>query len=417
MLWVSGGLSFPLAFGCGSSSSGPPQPIDMTPWDAGASDARDARVDTTPGVDGDGLGDGPVGDGRSTSFGDLVIADVPNTPCVPASAPAVLLSDAASTASGFESMGQLGGRRFAFGAAGSVAVTFGYDGASPSSPILGPLAAAGQNGFLEAVVAVGDGLGVQYYDALGAPDGSVIALQGSMISGPSLGAGPTASLAVWCTPENVTGRIVDQHRMLGPMVTLFAGSAGDGACRTATQWNGMNFTVMWTRRLHDGTTKTSIGYVDLDGTLSFGKALIVSEGVHELVDFARAPFGYVALLDEGQGSGNPVAIRIDAYGNILPPALRLVGSHQSFGVATFGSEFAVSAMLGDGRSAMRPFDANANVLGPWVCVDDRAPDMPFAGRAAIGTDDQGYAVAARMSDGSNWYMRTDHLGSGVPASD
>jgi hypothetical protein len=43
--------------------------------------------------------------------------------------------------------------------------------------------------------------------------------------------------------------------------------------------------------------------------------------------------------------------------------------------------------------------------------------MPLAGRAALGTDDQGYAVAARMSDGSNWYMRTNALGDDSPGAD
>src|SRR5258706_2116525 len=337
-------------------------------------------------------------------------------PCVPASAPATLLSDVASTAGGFEKMGQLGERRFAFGTEGSVAITFGYDGASPSSPLLGPLAVAAQNGALESIVAVGDGLGLKFYDASGAPNGDVISLGGSMVSGPSLGAGPTASLAVWCTPLEVTGRLIDKRKMLGRMLMLVAGAAGDGACRTATLWNGINFSVLWTRRLHDGKTKTSIAYVDLDGTLNFGKVVVLSDGVHELIDFARAPFGYVALLDEGEQAGNPVAVRLDAFGNVLPPAFRLRGSRHSFGVATFGSEFAVGALLGDGRAAMRPFDSNG-ALGPWVCVDDRTPDMPFAGRAAVGTDDQGYAVVARMSDGSNWYMRTDRLGDGIPSSD
>jgi hypothetical protein len=412
MAWAAG---MSLAFGCGSPDAPPHAPSDYVPPE----DAGHADTAPPPPVEGgaDRAVDGPVGDGSSTSFGDLVIVDIADTPCIPATAAAVLLSDAASTASGFEKMGQIGDRRFAFGAAGSVAVTFNYDGSSPSAPILGPLAASAQNGAFESLIANGSELGLQYYTAAGAPDGSLVALSGSMISGPSVGAGPTTTLAAWCTPEDVTGSIVDQHRMLGPMLTLFPGAAGDGACRTATQWNGMNFTVMWTRRLHDGTTKTSIGYVDLDGTLSLGKALIESTGVHDLVDFARGSSGYVALFEEGQGSGNPVAIRLDPYGNVLPPGLRLRGSHEGFGVATFGSEFAVAAMMSDGRAAVRPFDANGNVLGPWVCVDDRAPDMPFAGRAAIGTDDQGYAIAARMSDGSNWYMRTDHLGSGVPGSD
>jgi len=300
---------------------------------------------------------------------------------------------------------------------GTVGQTFGYDGASPSGPILGPLAVAAQNGALEALVAQGDQLGVQFYDASGKTAGAAVTLNGSMMSGPSLGAGPTASLAVWCTPNEVNGLLLDMNRMAGPMLTLFPGAAGEGACRTATEWNGMNFTVVWTRRLQDGTTKTSVGYVDLDGTLNFGKELVHSSGVHELVDIARAPFGYVVLLAEGEGSGNPVIVRLDPYGNVLPPGLRLRGSRQSFGLATFGSEFAIAAMLADGRAATRPFDPSGKVLGPWVCVDDRAPDMLFAGRAAIGTDDRGYAVVARMNDGSNWYMRTDHLGDGVPESD
>ena len=84
----------------------------------------------------------------------------------------------------------------------------------------------------------------------------------------------------------------------------------------------MGFTVLFTRLLHDGKTKTSIAFVELDGTLNFGRVLVVSDGPHELVDFARTPSGYVALLDEGQESGNPVAIRLDPYGNLVSPAVR-----------------------------------------------------------------------------------------------
>jgi hypothetical protein len=407
-----------LAFGCGSPAI-PPQSGEVPPSDAGTQDARDARtLDRDAVGDGSsGLDTGPTGDGRSTSFGDIVIVDVPNTTCVPTRALAVPLSDGAATAGGFEKMGQIGDRRFAFGAEGSVAVTFGYDGALPSAPIIGPLAVAAQNGELEALVADANGFSLQYYDAQGTLDGAAVALETPMAAGLSLGAGPTMTLAVWCTATDVVGRLVDQNRALGPMVSLFSGSAGDGACRTSTLWNGMNFSVVWTRRLHDGQTKTSIAYVDLDGTLSFGKVIVLSGGVHELVDFARAPFGYVVLFDEGEGSGNPVAVRLDAFGNVLSPAVRLRGSGHGFSIATYGSDFAVGALLADGRAAMRPFDSAANVLGPWVCVDDRTPDMPLAGRVALGTDDQGYAVVARMSDGSNWYMRTNSLGDDTPARD
>ena len=179
----------------------------------------------------------------------------------------------------------------------------------------------------------------------------------------------------------------------------------------------MNFTVVWTRLLHDGKTETSIAYVDLDGTLAFGRVLLVATGTHELVDFVRAPFGYVLLLNEGERSGNPIALQLDSFGKIVPPAVRLQGSGAGFSAATFGSGFAISALLTDGRAAMRTFDSAAKVQGPWVCVDDRPPDMPLAGRAALGTDDQGYAVVARMSDGSNWYMRTNPLGDDSPGSD
>jgi hypothetical protein len=405
-----------LVLGCGSSDAMPPQGTGMPGSDAGSHDAathdRDAVGDGSGGLDG-----GPAGDGRSTSFGDIVIVDVPNTACVPTRAQAVPLSNGAATAGGFEKMGPIGDRRFAFGAEGSVVVTFGYDGTSPSAPILGPLAASAQNGALEALVADANGFSLQFYDAQGAPDGAPVTLDASLTSGLSLGAGPTMTLAVGCTATDVVGRLVDQNRAPGPMVSLFNGASGDGACRTSTLWNGMNFSVVWTRRLHDGFTKTSIGYVDLDGTLSFGKVLVLSGGVHELVDFGRAPFGYVVLFDEGEGSGNPVAVRLDDFGNILSPAVRLNGSGHGFSIATYGSNFAVGALLADGRAAMRPFDSTANVLGPWVCVDDRTPDMPFAGRAALGTDDQGYAVVARMSDGSNWYMRTNSLGDDAPARD
>jgi hypothetical protein len=404
-----------LAAACGASHDTPPATGDVVPHVDGGNTVKDAAAEVSM-VDAPGDAPESGGDARSTSFGDLVILDVPDTACVPSRADAVLASEGLATAGGFEKLGQMGDRRFAFGTEGSVALTFGYDGASPSAPILGPLAATAQNDALVAVVANGSGLAVRYYDAMSAPAGGDVALEGSMIAGPSIGAGPTKALAVWCTPTDVNGRLIDQSRVVGEMVSL-EGGAGDGECRTATLWNGMSFTVVWTRLLHDGKTKTSIAFIDLDGTLSFGKVLILSDGSHELVDFAQAPFGYVVLLDEGERTGNPVAIRLDPFGNIKAPAVRLQGSRQSFSVATYQSDFAVGALLGDGRAAMRVFDASANVQGPWVCVDDRPPDMPFAGRVALGTDDRGYGVLARMSDASNWYMRTNRRGDGPPESD
>jgi hypothetical protein len=407
-------LLFGLASACGSSDQAPPRASDDLPIsDAGRRDSG-GKIRADSALDLDAR---PMGDAMSPSLGELLILDVPNTPCIPSQAPAVPLSEGAATASGFEKMGQLGDRRFAFGAEGSVVITFGFDGASPSPPLLGALAVAAQNGGLETLVAQGDGLGLQFYDAQGMAQGSPVALAGSMAAGPSLGAGPTTSLAVWCTPDGVKGQLVDQGRAPGPAVSFQSGSAGESACRTVTLWNGANFTVVWTRLLHDTKTETSIAYVDLDGTIAFGKVLLLSSGAHQLVDLVRAPFGYVLLLNEGERSGNPIALELDDFGKIAPPAVRLQGSGAGFSVATFGSSFAIAALLTDGRAAMRPFDSAARVLGPWVCVDDRPPDMPLAGKAALGTDDQGYAVAARMSDGSNWYMRTNSLGDRSPTGD
>jgi hypothetical protein len=353
----------------------------------------------------------------STSFGTLTIEDVADTPCVPSRASAVQLSEGLATASGFERVGQLGDRRFAFGTEGSVAITFGYEGDAPSMPILGPLAVAGQNGELEALLATADGIALQVYDAQGKEKGAPITLQGGTATGPSLAAGPTSTLAVWCTPDDVAGQLYDQAHAPGGAVSMSGGSAGNQQCRTSAVWNGRNFTVAWTRRLHDGETKTSVSYVDLDGSISFVKVVVQSDGSHRLLDFVRASFGYVLFMIEDEQSGLPVAIRLDDFGNILPPAVRIQGTREAFGVATFGGEFAISALIANGRAAMRPFDSAAKVLGPWVCVDDRPPSMPLAGRAAVGTDDQGYAIVARMSDGSNWYMRTNHLGDDSPGAD
>jgi hypothetical protein len=357
------------------------------------------------------------GDATSPSFGALTIEDVADTPCVPSRAAAVQLSDGLATASGFDRIGQLGDRRFAFSTAGSVAITFGYEGDSPSMPILGPLAIAGQNGEVEALLATANGLDLQVYDAQGMEKGTPTSLDGAMATGPSLAAGPTTTLAIWCTPDDVAGQLYDQAHAPGATVSMSAGSTGNQECRTSTVWNGKNFTVAWTRRLHDAKTKTSVSYVDLDGSVSFTKVVVQSDGSHRLIDFVRASFGYVLFMIEDEQSGLPVAIRLDEFGNILPPAVRIQGTREAFGVATFGGEFAISALIAGGRSAMRPFDSAAKVLGPWVCVDDRPPSMPLAGRAALGTDDQGYAIVARMSDGSNWYMRANHLGDDSPGAD
>ena len=132
-------LLLSLAAACGAPSGAAPGSIDeVATLDAGSRDSGKIRSDGA--LDPDARA---KGDAMSVSLGDLAILDIADTPCVPSRAPAVPLSEGAATASGFEKMGQLGDRRFAFGAAGSVAITFGYDGASPSMPLLGPLAVAG----------------------------------------------------------------------------------------------------------------------------------------------------------------------------------------------------------------------------------------------------------------------------------
>src|SRR5712671_5282720 len=102
--WQAAGLALFVVSGCGSDAAAPPGPSDYVPRDGGSSDATgDTKRDAPLGADAASLGDA-----RSTSFGDLPIVDIADTPCVPASAPATLLSDVASTAGGFEKMGQLG---------------------------------------------------------------------------------------------------------------------------------------------------------------------------------------------------------------------------------------------------------------------------------------------------------------------
>jgi hypothetical protein len=412
--FVPAALLSGIILGC-SSPSHIPSGSGYAPFEGDAGDVFEPTTDAGPREYLDV--EVRSGDAMSTSFGPLTIEDVPDTPCVPSRAPAVQLSDGLATASGFDRVGQLGDRRFAFGSAGSVAITFGYEGDGPSMPILGPLVATAQNGDLEALLATADGLGLQVYDGQGKEKGTPIALEGAMATGPSLAAGPTTTLAIWCTPDDVAGQLYDQARAPGAAVLLSGASAGNQECRTATVWNGKNFTVAWTRRLHDGKTKTSVSYVDLDGSVSFVKVVVQSDGSHSLIDFVRASFGYVLFMIEDEQSGLPVAIRLDDFGNVLRPAVRIQGTREAFGVATFGDEFAISALIANGRAAMRPFDSAAKVLGPWVCLDDRPPSMPLAGRAALGTDDQGYAIVARMSDGSNWYMRTNHLGDDSPGAD
>ena len=408
-------------FGCGTAASTPPGMVDGLGQGGAGGSGGSAGTDATPDAATSDAATSDVRAGNeamSPSFGDLVLSDVADTPCVPARAPAVPLSEGMATASGFEAMGQLGDRRYAFGVEGSVVVTFGYDGASPSPPVLGILGVAPQNGGLAALVALKQGLGLQRYDALGAPEGSAVALDGSTPSAPSVGAGPTGALAVWCTTDDVQGRFVDVTGQASPLISLGARSAGEGRCRTKTLWNGRDFTVFATRLLHNGKTETSIAYVGLDGTLEVSRVVVLSEGRHDLIDAVKSSFGYVVLFSEGDDTSNPTLFRLDAFGKILSPSLRVLGSRLGLGVAVSGSTFALSAVLTkSGRAGMRSFDATGQALGPWVCLDDQAPSMAHAGRAAIGADDQGYAVVARMDDGSNWYMRTDLRGDGLPASD
>jgi hypothetical protein len=113
------------------------------------------------------------------------------------------------------------------------------------------------------------------------------------------------------------------------------------------------------------------------------------------------------LVGEGYPTRDPVIVFLDPYGNVTPPARRLVGSNEAWGIAATTGALAVAASLSDGRAVLRSFAPSGEASDTWICLDDSEPDIGFSSHAAIYGEAAAYGLVVRMTDGSAVHLKSD----------
>lgn len=354
------------------------------------------------------------GGSRSPSLGAVEVVDIAaGAGCAAPGGVLVTLSTSPSLGTTFSRTGPVGTRRFAFGADSNVLMTFAPDGTAPSPLVFGPVAVASSGTALAGVLVGASSVEVAFYDEAAAPVGPPVSVSATPGDALSVGSGAPGTLAVWRSAGAIHGRVVQGGALAGAF-DLAAGSGGDGACRTATVADDQGFGVAYNRHQTDGTTRTSWVRIRPDGTIALAKALLTSQQAHTLFDMVRTKTGYLLALGEGDPGSVTVLLSLDEFGNVAPPARRLLGTRLPFGLAVNDTTTCVVAQLEGGGAAMRALDATLAPLAPWVCLDGATEDAGFYSQAGAAAQGTGFGIVARQMDLSASYRVTNLAGTGGP---
>lgn len=398
-------------------SSSPDHPAVAVPGGtggvSGASDGSPGDAASSGGAD-DGGTDASRGGAGPGDLGGLEVVDVDvGGDCVAPGGTAVPVVQSDEAGTTFTRTGTVGSRRYAFGADSNVLMTFAPDGTAPSPIVVGPAAVTTDGSSLTAFVLDPIGANVARYDALAAPAGSAVEVETAITDAPSVAVGPLGTIVAYRSSGYVRGSVVSGGTVSGTF-QMAPGSGGEGRAQTACTADADGFGVVYCRHQHDGTTRTTWARIGADGTILLAKTLLLANGNHILIDLLRREGGYLAILGEGNPTRATVLVELDDFGNIVPPARRLLGTGLAFGGALGPSGLAVAAALEDGRAAVRIFDASLEPAGPWICVDDSEPGSGFYAQAGVAADGAGWGIVARMTDLSARYRRTNSAGTGAP---
>jgi hypothetical protein len=376
------------------------------PVDGGGAGGSGGTTGGRPGSDAGGETGSFDSGGTSGDLGGIVVSDIANSPCVQTTATPVTVMESEPLLITYDLAGVAGTRRYAVDTGTLSMLTFDSDGANPSTiepSIL--FARATADGRLAALTSDGSSLSLRFYDTSARALGGDVELTRGATGSPTLAAGPESELVLWQANDVLVGRFVNKDGMLGAAVDFGTGSCGSSNCTVRAVHNGRGFTVVWSRELQDQRTKTTWADVTNDGKVNFTKPVLLADGFHRIVDFLLTGSTYALLFGEGYPTRDAVLVFLDVYGNVTPPAKRLLGSVEPWGVAAASGGLAVTASLTDGRAALRSLTDSGDAAGSWTCLDDSAPDIGFGAHAAILTESTGYGVVVRMTDGSAAFLR------------
>ncbi len=401
----------------GCSSDRPPSNGNAyVRWEGdSSSDERDAGlVGAIEAGDGGTVHDAFMGNGASKSveLADAAVVEISPDKCVNAEGNATRVQ-APVLWSGFDQLGKLGNRHFAFGSADLALMLFTLDGAA-APPAVWDMSSVGAYGdTLMTVFSSREETHIQRYNAWAAVDGPAVEVARGPISGVSVTIGPTHAATVWCSSGSIQGALTPVGGGPSSAFDLGAGSAGGTQCKTAGVWNGEAFSIAWTRTLHNMQSKTSFVRVDTSGGWNVAKLMVESSDAQQLMGIAKLTIGHVVLVNQGRPSKSTLVLRVDDWGNSLGPVYRLAGAPFARSVVAEGDYYGVVASLDDRRGAFRSFHESGAPAGPWVCVQDSGSAAGTAYTLGIVPEGQGYGVLASMQDGSVWYRVLDRSGKGA----
>jgi hypothetical protein len=221
-----------------------------------------------------------------------------------------------------------------------------------------------------------------------------------------------SSLAIWCDNKELQGALLAPTGEKLSSISLGKLSCGDDAAKPAVLWTAPNFTVVWSRVVHAGTSAVSWAALDADGSVLATRTVLARSEYLELAAVtALADRSLAVLVSEGFPARTPLLLFLDPYGHPRSTAYRLLGAVEPWSLASQGTQVGVAARSSDERAVFRAISSAGEALAPWVCLDDAAPGTTFTPRAALFAESAGYGVVSRQSDGSAAYFSTDDQGN------
>jgi hypothetical protein len=359
----------------------------------------------------------------NSPLGNVATVDEPDQPCVPLGGTKAPLFGVGNPARATH-LAIVAGERLAATENLGGFFTFGLTGATPAffAPQLGPVSSFGSEGTNVAGVAAGTAVLYQRYDVQGnlvGPQTTLAPSVPALADGVWIGSGGGISLAAWAVQGTLyAGGVTSDGASAGPAWIVAQNVAGT---QVAISYARDHFGLAWSIA-NAQTSQAFFVLADPSGPLGSPVSIASGGTTFEVTAMTATPAGFALLAVGAGGDNHAYVLPLDATGQPVPPAHRLLGADQPWAIAAFGNELGVVVSGNDvpaGESGprpplFRPLDSSGHALGPWVCLDVPVPKDQYQ-NMAIDSDLDGYSVVYQSPSNQAVLARFDHLGTGAPS--
>jgi len=337
---------------------------------------------------------------------------IPNTDCVPHGGKSSTVYAAAAQPAVFDRLATVAGRRVTGGTQAGGAFTMELDGALPSSQ---PIRVASN---FNLFASEGDTFGVvgsdqevvyRRFDPQGQPVGDAVSIAVAIPDAVDIAGRDGESLVVWASAGSIHARGIDANgQPAGPAFEVASNAYVDTIGLTATP-TADGFALAWTGNDIHAKSTTSVAFASATALQAQPLMLIFTAVQHRVIKLERTQAGFVMLLAGAPPTFPAYLVALDDQGFVIGSGKVLEGVQFGWDAAARGDELGVIAVRATGEPQFRPFSANLEPLGPWVCLDD--PTSITANIGAISSEGTGYAVLHRTAEGAEVLTRFDRLGT------